>query len=152
MVFEIYRKNQGVYARYGLAIILGFIVLFASYSLYGRLIPLPEVYAGARVPVLNVSFNWGFLGAVILFMICGAFVGILVGGVQTRIRPLDTGGRKIVDFLIETQAELQKVSWPTKQELVGSIIVVIISVIILGMYIFGVDALMREVMRLLGFL
>ncbi|HHT9124568.1 MAG TPA: preprotein translocase subunit SecE [Candidatus Brocadiia bacterium] len=152
MGFEVYRKKQGVYARYGLAIILGFVVLFASYSLYVTLISLPEVYAGARVPVLNVSFNWGFLSAVILFVICGAFVGILVGGVQTKIGPLDTGARKTVDFLIDTQAELQKVSWPTKQELSGSIIVVIISVIVLSIYIFGVDALMRQVMKLLGFL
>ncbi|HLG29946.1 MAG TPA: preprotein translocase subunit SecE [Candidatus Brocadiales bacterium] len=152
MGFEVYRKKQGVYARYAVAVILGFVVLFASYSLYGMLISLPEVYAGARVPVLNVSFNWGFLGAIILFVICGTFLGILVGGVQTNVGPLDTGGRKIVDFLVDIQAELQKVSWPTKQELVGSVIVVIISIIVLSAYILGIDALMREVMRLLGFL
>lgn len=152
MGFEVYRKKQGIYARYGVAAILGLIALFASYALYGTLIALPEVYAGARVPVLNVSFNWGFLGAAILFLVCGVFVGILVGGVQTRIAPLDAGGRKMVDFLVDTQAELQKVSWPTKQELVGSIFVVIVSVIVLTFYIFGVDFLMREVMKLLGFL
>jgi preprotein translocase SecE subunit len=152
MGFGVYRKKQGVYARYIVAVILGFVVLFASYALYGTLISLPEVYAGARVPVLNVSFNWGFLGAAILFTICGTLVGIIVGGVQTNIRPLDTSGRKMVDFLIDIQAELQKVSWPTRQELIGSIIVVVISVIVLSLYIFGVDALMREIMKLLGFL
>jgi preprotein translocase SecE subunit len=152
MGFEVYKKRQGVYARYVVAITLGFVALFASYSLYGTLISLPEVYAGARVPVLNVSFNWGFLVSAILFIICGSFVGIVVGGVQTKIGPLDARGRRIVDFLVDTQAELQKVSWPTKQELIGSIIVVLITIVVLSVYIFGVDALMREVMKLLGFL
>ncbi len=152
MGFEVYKKKQGVYARYTVAALLGLVAFYASYALYGTLISLPEVYADARVPVINVSFNWGFLSSAILFLISGTLVGILVGGVQTKVGPLDAGGRKIVDFLIDTQAELQKVSWPTKQELVGSIIVVIITVVVLSVYILGLDALMREVMKLLGFL
>lgn len=152
MAFEVYKKKQGIYARYVFAIILGFAVFFASYSLYGLLISLPEVYAGARVPVLNVSFNWGFLTSVSLFVVCLALVGILAGGVQTKVGPLDASGRRVVDFLIDIQAELQKVSWPSKQELISSIIVVLISIVVLSLYIFGVDALMREIMKLLGFL
>ena len=39
------------------------------------------------------------------------------------------------DFLGEVQTELKKCSWPTRQELVDSTLVVIISVIILAIYV-----------------
>ena len=42
---------------------------------------------------------------------------------------------KIKNFFKEVTVELKKVSWPTKNELVGSTIVVIISVGIMGLYI-----------------
>jgi preprotein translocase subunit SecE len=42
---------------------------------------------------------------------------------------------KIRNFLTEVFVELKKVSWPTKNELIGSTAVVIISVIIMAVYI-----------------
>jgi len=42
---------------------------------------------------------------------------------------------KIRNFLVQTKAELKKVSWPNKNELIGSTVVVIITVIILAVYI-----------------
>ncbi len=51
----------------------------------------------------------------------------------------------------ETVAELQKVTWPSKDELVGSTIVVVVVSLILGFFIFGVDLLLaRGVSTLLG--
>ncbi|OHB90286.1 MAG: preprotein translocase subunit SecE [Planctomycetes bacterium RIFCSPHIGHO2_02_FULL_52_58] len=57
-----------------------------------------------------------------------------------------------MEFLIDTQGELQKVSWPTREELTGSTVVVIFSVIVLGIYIFGVDWVITRVMQWIGFL
>jgi len=51
----------------------------------------------------------------------------------------------------ETVAELEKVTWPSKDELVGSTIVVVIVSLIIGFFIFGVDlVLARGVSTLLG--
>jgi preprotein translocase subunit SecE len=51
----------------------------------------------------------------------------------------------------ETVAELEKVTWPSKDELVGSTIVVMVVSLILGFFIFGVDlVLARGVSTLLG--
>ncbi|HBP18379.1 MAG TPA: preprotein translocase subunit SecE [Planctomycetes bacterium] len=47
--------------------------------------------------------------------------------------------RKVVDFLISTEAEMGKVSWPTRQEVVYNSLVVIITVIILAVYLGLVD-------------
>ena len=51
----------------------------------------------------------------------------------------------------ETVAELGKVTWPSKDELEGSTIVVVVVSVILGFFIFGVDlVLARGVSTLLG--
>jgi len=51
----------------------------------------------------------------------------------------------------ETVAELEKVTWPSKDELVGSTIVVVVVSLIIGFFIFGVDmVLARGVSTLLG--
>jgi len=42
---------------------------------------------------------------------------------------------KIAKFVTEVKLELKKVSWPTRQELINSTIVVIVSVIILTIFI-----------------
>jgi len=52
----------------------------------------------------------------------------------------------------ETLAELSKVTWPSKDELVGSTIVTIIVSLALGFFIFAVDMGLSQAMRLiLGF-
>ena len=51
----------------------------------------------------------------------------------------------------ETVAELEKVTWPSKDELVGSTIVVVVVSLIIGFFTFGVDlVLARGVSTLLG--
>ncbi|MBI4574748.1 MAG: preprotein translocase subunit SecE [Planctomycetes bacterium] len=56
----------------------------------------------------------------------------------------------VSDFLIETEGEMKKVSWPTRAEVVGSSVVVIATVMVLGVYMyivdFGLDRL-RAVLR-----
>ncbi|MEK7733521.1 MAG: preprotein translocase subunit SecE, partial [Planctomycetota bacterium] len=75
-----------------------------------------------------------------------------VAGMETGVRPLDNSGKKVVEFLIETQGELQKVSWPTKYELVGSTAVVIISVVVIGIFVLGVDWFVSLIMGYVGVL
>ncbi|MHC4598796.1 MAG: preprotein translocase subunit SecE [Planctomycetota bacterium] len=46
------------------------------------------------------------------------------------------------DLLIETQTEMKKVSWPKRDELIGSSVVVIVCVFVLGVYLYFVDILL----------
>lgn len=46
---------------------------------------------------------------------------------------------KTVDFLIEVEGEMGRVTWPTTNELIRSTIVIAIMVVVLGITIFAVD-------------
>jgi preprotein translocase subunit SecE len=58
---------------------------------------------------------------------------------------------KIVKFLKETKAEMRKVTWPTRDELVGSTKIVIIATLVVTLFIGVVDQILTLIIRrLLG--
>jgi preprotein translocase subunit SecE len=56
---------------------------------------------------------------------------------------------KIGNFISEVTVELKKVSWPTKNELIGSTIVVIISVALMAIFIGVCDFIFSKVVHLI---
>ncbi len=56
--------------------------------------------------------------------------------------------QKIKNFLNEVQGELKKVSWPPKQELKESTLMVIISGVLLAFYVGVVDFVLKIVLAL----
>lgn len=56
---------------------------------------------------------------------------------------------KIVNYFDETVIEMKKVSWPSKEEIRGSTIVVIVTSIVLALFTFGVDSALSWVTRTL---
>jgi len=50
-------------------------------------------------------------------------------------------------FLGEVKTELKKCTWPTRQELLGSTIVVVISVIIMGAFVGLSDTVLMGLLR-----
>lgn len=50
-------------------------------------------------------------------------------------------------FLGEVQIELKKCTWPNRQELFGSTMVVVVSVIILGVFVGLSDSILMGVLR-----
>ncbi len=52
-------------------------------------------------------------------------------------------------YLAETREELKKCTWPTWEELRGSTVVVMISILILGIFTVGVDLVLLLVVRTL---
>jgi len=56
---------------------------------------------------------------------------------------------KVTGFLNEVKGELSKVSWSTRQELVGSTIVVIMITLIMGLFIGLLDLLLSQGLSLL---
>jgi preprotein translocase subunit SecE len=58
---------------------------------------------------------------------------------------------KIVKFLKETRAEMRKVTWPTRDELVGSTKIVIIATLVVTLFIGIIDQILTLIIRrLLG--
>ncbi len=59
---------------------------------------------------------------------------------------------RFADFLIAVQAEMNKVSWPSREELVRSSIVVIFVIFFLAFILFGFDLLWKALFKVLGLL
>ncbi len=55
---------------------------------------------------------------------------------------------KVGGFFSESKQELAKVNWPTRDELIGSTILVIVVTIIVGTFVFLVDVGLSFIMRL----
>ncbi|MDE2179925.1 MAG: preprotein translocase subunit SecE [candidate division NC10 bacterium] len=56
--------------------------------------------------------------------------------------------QQLVQFLQEVRIELKKVNWPLRKEVVGSTIVVIVSVFILSLFLGVVDAALQRLLTL----
>jgi preprotein translocase subunit SecE len=55
---------------------------------------------------------------------------------------------KIVKFIKEVRAEGSKVTWPSREELIGSTIVTVVTTIIVSLFIFVVDRALLTVFDL----
>jgi preprotein translocase subunit SecE len=56
---------------------------------------------------------------------------------------------RISDYFRQTQEELRKCTWPTWEELMGSTVVVIVSVAFLGGFTVAIDFLVANLIRLI---
>jgi preprotein translocase subunit SecE len=55
--------------------------------------------------------------------------------------------KKLKTFLSEVHIELKKCTWPTRQELFGSTMVVVISVLIIGVFVGLSDTVLMGLLR-----
>jgi preprotein translocase subunit SecE len=53
--------------------------------------------------------------------------------------------RELKSFFSEVKAELKKVTWPSKQEVYATTLVVIITTVFFGFYLYGLDLIMSQV-------
>ena len=59
--------------------------------------------------------------------------------------------RELKSFFSEVKAELKKVTWPSKQEVYSTTIVVILTTIFFGFYLYGLDIVLSQLFtRVLG--
>jgi preprotein translocase subunit SecE len=79
------------------------------------------------VPLVNLNVTPVLLVAIGLFILLS--LGVL----------LTWNWKRWNDLLIETQMEMKKVSWPKRQELIGSSVIVIVMVLIMGFFLYVVD-------------
>ncbi|GEM_PF-2757858 len=92
------------------------------------------------VPLAKIEITYGILICVVLFVVLA--LALLA---TWNLRGWN-------DLLIDTQTEMKKVSWPKRDELIGSSVVVIVTVVVLGAYLYLVDFLLTAVARESGLL
>ncbi|MGQ0612879.1 MAG: preprotein translocase subunit SecE [Planctomycetaceae bacterium] len=134
---EAYKTGQGTLARliaaFSLAIMaaLGCIELYSQIQARGDEALLPgEVFAS--LPLLGVPLS-------LKFLLCLAVLAALGYGIRRWLaRP------KVVDILIETESELKKVSWPTRQESWNASMVVVGVSLLLCLLLFSFDWLLSK--------
>lgn len=58
---------------------------------------------------------------------------------------------KFADFLVSVESELEKVTWPTRHEVVQATIVVLVAMFSLGVFLFLIDLLWTWLFSVIGF-
>ncbi len=124
--FDLYKRNQGKLIRQTTGGVIAAWVLFGSWSLFGAL----------RGTELVTQYTVSFV--------------VLVLGLQFAFRMVHFPG--FADFLIASEAELKKVSWPSRGELIRGTIVVLVVMFLLAVILFCYDIVWRTVFTGLGVL
>lgn len=106
MALSIYKSGQGYYTRMLSAVGVGVIVLSGVAWLWEKMTTIDTIPRDQQL-----YYQGGMAVAVIAFF--GAIVYFLLN------KP------RIADFMIATEAEMKKVNWPSKKEIIGSTWVVI---------------------------
>jgi len=57
---------------------------------------------------------------------------------------------RFADFLISVEAEMGKVTWPSKSELIRASVVVIVTIVILAISLFMFDVVWQWLFKLIG--
>lgn len=127
--FEIYKPDQAYISRWALAVTTFALLLYGCYQLFYT---LPDgmrghAFGGFRPLGEEFPLSWSLVISLALGLASA-------GGVFWAVNH-----PKLVDFFAETELEMTKVSWSSRREVIGSSVVVIATVIILGVWIALVD-------------
>ena len=131
----IYKEDQGKVARIILVTVIMLGAVFALQQLHGYMPKIPDWKLFGLIDENGLAFNildWRY-------MVHGPLIVLAIMFAYSQFnRP------KTADFLIETENELKnKVTWPSRKEEVSASVVVVVTVLILCVFIFGVDYIMK---------
>ena len=138
--FTPYREDQGRHARMAAFWSVVFFLVFGCrfmHQVLSQWESLRKPLNGIRIPVVSVDLSPAFLMSFAVF--CAGL--LLIHRWQQR--------PKVADLLIDTEAELKKVSWPKGEEVWNAAMVVIVSVVLLGVFLALVDIFLFRLMRYL---
>jgi preprotein translocase subunit SecE len=57
--------------------------------------------------------------------------------------------KKIIDFFVDIVKEMKKVTWPKKDELKESTIIVIVSCLVFSVFIYFVDQIIGQIVKVI---
>ena len=129
--FGLYKKNQGRYTRQATFIALALGVVLGCWQFYYAL-AMPDWFGYVQA----VGVRYSIVGVMILLGLWISF----------RVIQLP----RFADFLIAVEAEMNKVSWPSKGELIRSTIVVIFVIFALAGVLFFFDLFWQWLFSWLG--
>lgn len=132
----VYKRNQGRIARQVTFAALAIAFSAAVWRLF-------EVMSS-----WNLSHSTGDTEGVDRMMRLGICGTLLVAGLWIAYRLVNMAA--FADFLIAVEAEMNKVSWPSRTELVRSCIVVIFSIFFLMLVLFGYDIFWSWLLKQIG--
>ena len=94
----------------------------------------------SSAPKSSAKSGGGYLGMAIWAAVIGAVFAFLWSkGYLVKIR----------NYFAETREELKKCSWPSRDELKGSTVVILVTTALLGLFTVGVDWVLSNLMRLI---
>ena len=127
-VMEFYKKGQGSIARL-LSLIGCLLLLFwGGWSFWIWLQGFTSLSESLlEVPTVGLNIDFALLIA----------IGVLLAGGAALVWTLNRP--RLVDLLIETEAEMKKVSWPSRQEAWNSSVIVVITVVVMMGLLFFYD-------------
>ena len=131
----IYKEDQGKVARIILVTVIMLGAVFALQQLHGYMPKIPDWKLFGLIDENGLALqilDWRY-------MVHGPLIVLAIMFAYSQFnRP------KTADFLIETENELKnKVTWPSRKEEVSASVVVVVTVLILSVFIFGVDYFMK---------
>ncbi|MEN8148235.1 MAG: preprotein translocase subunit SecE [Planctomycetota bacterium] len=137
-VLEFYKKGQGSIARL-LALAGCLLLLFwGGWSFWIWLQGFTSLSSSLlEVPTVGLEIDLALIIAVVVVLAGGA------GSVWILNRP------RLVDLLIETEAEMKKVSWPSRQEAWNSSVIVVVTVVVMMGLLFFYDFALNHIFLLL---
>lgn len=123
--FTLYKPGQGKILRWGTVGAMALLVLTGTFWLamreFAASTPIVQTIAGAV---------WTLIGAGITFWMVNS--------------------PKMAEFLIMTESEMRKVSWPTRKDVIAATKVVILCTLILGVLLWIVDLLFLSFFKAIG--
>ncbi len=141
-----YKPGQGVRARIVAASAAVLLALFAAHKLFVSLL------TETTFTVLGMNVPHSAIWAALLFLALAAVIFWLTSGVETGVQTLDSKAHAVVDMLVDVEMELNKVSWPSSEELTRSTSAVLFFVVSVGAFLFFVGIAISFVMSQLGVL
>jgi preprotein translocase subunit SecE len=157
-----YKRSQGRMARQVTAAVLAIVVLLAGYTLSdymtGKVLPftnliLIETPAGQEPSAEQLE---AIKSRTALYDTINGYgrylvpMAIVFGGFWLAFRAVNVP--QFADFLIAVEAEMNKVSWPSRAEMFRSTIVVIVTIFGLAIVLFGYDLTWQVILRAIGVL
>ena len=126
----VYKRGKGTVSR-GVGIgALGLLALFGCRELYHFLIDIGL----DGISVMGWELRWADVIVGIVAVGCAGGVFLLLNN------------HRVVDFLLETEVELKKVSWSPRRQLISNTVVVIVSVVVLSVFILVTDTVLEKLL------
>jgi len=127
-MFDIYKKGQGVAARWITAVTLGALSAFGSYELREYLSGKLADDVGREYLLLD-AVPWSMPIAAVVFL--AAMIGVA----------FVVNNKRFVDYLIASETELRKVAWPKRDELKRQTVVVIVTMLLFAALLLVADVI-----------